>query len=153
MAGSAVGPVALARRGAFFVNHRHAGRHGGGTITVGQMYVEYEIPADVRLRTCPLAPMNNAPGTVVTMMNQAHVRHVLIAGQFKVRDGRLLGWNIERLLNKVERSRERVLRRINGRCSPAPSRRASTAKPIRTVRTSWAPAATWARTPWPRSTS
>ena len=54
MARSAVGPVVLARRGAFFVNQRHAGRHGGGTITIGQMYVEYEIPADAGLRTCPL---------------------------------------------------------------------------------------------------
>lgn len=44
----------LERRGAFFVNQRHAERYGGGTITVGQMYVEYEIPAAELRRSRPL---------------------------------------------------------------------------------------------------
>jgi pimeloyl-ACP methyl ester carboxylesterase len=38
----------------FFVNQRHGTRYAGGTITVGQMYVEYEIPADDRLRIRPI---------------------------------------------------------------------------------------------------
>jgi hypothetical protein len=41
-------PPTLERRGAFFVNGRQGTRYGGGTITVGQMYVEYEIPAGGR---------------------------------------------------------------------------------------------------------
>ena len=52
-------------------------------------------------------PMNNASGTVVTMMNQRHVRHVMIAGKIVFRDGELVGWNIQRLLDKVEKSRDR----------------------------------------------
>jgi pimeloyl-ACP methyl ester carboxylesterase len=47
-------PLILERRGAFFVNDRHAARYGGGTITVGQMYVQYEIPAHASRRDHPL---------------------------------------------------------------------------------------------------
>ena len=47
-------PLVLERRGAFFVNYRHGTRYGGGTITVGQMYVEYEVPADARRRDRPV---------------------------------------------------------------------------------------------------
>jgi 5-methylthioadenosine/S-adenosylhomocysteine deaminase len=61
-----------------------------------------------------IAPMNNVPGTVVTMMNPSHVRDVLVAGKVKVRNGRLVGWNVERLLREVENSHDRVLRRIRG---------------------------------------
>jgi cytosine/adenosine deaminase-related metal-dependent hydrolase len=59
-------------------------------------------------------PMNNAPGTVVTMMNPRHVRHVLIAGKGVYWSGALVGWDIEKLLGQLEQSRERVLARING---------------------------------------
>jgi pimeloyl-ACP methyl ester carboxylesterase len=51
---SAVEPLVLERRGVFFVNHRHGTRYAGGTITVGQMYVEYEIPAPDRRRIRPV---------------------------------------------------------------------------------------------------
>jgi pimeloyl-ACP methyl ester carboxylesterase len=46
--------LTLERRGVFFVNQRHATRYGGGTITVGQMYVEYEIPVAERRRSRPV---------------------------------------------------------------------------------------------------
>ena len=59
-------------------------------------------------------PMNNVPGTVVTMMNPRHVRHVLIAGKGVYWNGALVGWDIERLLRRLEQSHERVLARING---------------------------------------
>jgi 5-methylthioadenosine/S-adenosylhomocysteine deaminase len=59
-------------------------------------------------------PMNNAPGTVVTMMNPRHVRHVTIAGKGVYWNGALVGWDIEQLLRRLEQSRERVLARING---------------------------------------
>src|ERR671921_2102916 len=51
-------PLVLERRGAFFVNHRHGTRYRGGTITVAQMYVEYEIPVLGR----PRRPLVLLPG-------------------------------------------------------------------------------------------
>ena len=59
-------------------------------------------------------PMNNVPGTVVTMMNPRHVRDVLIAGKVVFWRGGLVGWDVERLLGRIERARDRVLARING---------------------------------------
>ncbi len=59
-------------------------------------------------------PMNNVPGTVVTMMNPRHVRHVLIAGKGVYWNGALVGWDIGQLLRRLEQARERVLARISG---------------------------------------
>jgi 5-methylthioadenosine/S-adenosylhomocysteine deaminase len=59
--------------------------------------------------------MNNVPGTIVTMMNPAHVRDVLIAGRVVYWKRQLVGWDIDRLLRQVEQARDRVLARINGR--------------------------------------
>jgi len=59
-------------------------------------------------------PVNNVPGTVVTMMNPRHVRDVLIAGRVVYYKGKLIGWNVERLLQRIEQARDRVLARING---------------------------------------
>ena len=64
------------------------------------------------INTCPV---NNVPGTVVTMMNPRHVRDVLIAGKVVYFKGKLVGWNVERLLQRIEQARDRVLGRINGR--------------------------------------
>jgi hypothetical protein len=59
-------------------------------------------------------PMNNVPGTIVTMMNPRHVRDVLIGGKVVYYKGKLVGWNVERLLQRIEQARDRVLARING---------------------------------------
>jgi 5-methylthioadenosine/S-adenosylhomocysteine deaminase len=59
-------------------------------------------------------PVNNVPGTIVTMMNPRHVRDVLIAGKVVYWKGKLVGWNVERLLQRIEQARDRVLARING---------------------------------------
>jgi cytosine/adenosine deaminase-related metal-dependent hydrolase len=59
-------------------------------------------------------PMNNVPGTIVTMMNPRHVRDVLIAGKVAYWKGKLVGWNVDQLLRQIEQSRDRVLARING---------------------------------------
>ncbi|HEX2217251.1 MAG TPA: amidohydrolase family protein [Gemmatimonadales bacterium] len=100
-----------------------------GTLTPGK---EADIVV-LDSRNLNISPMNNAPGSVVTMMNQAHVRHVLIAGRFKVRSGKLVGWDVERLVRKVERARERVLERINGPSltGPLPKGLNSEANPYR----------------------
>jgi cytosine/adenosine deaminase-related metal-dependent hydrolase len=59
-------------------------------------------------------PMNNVPGTIVTMMNPRHVRDVLIAGKVVYWKGKLVGWDVDRLLGQIEQARNRVLARING---------------------------------------
>ncbi len=60
-------------------------------------------------------PMNNVPGTIVTMMNPRHVRDVLIAGRVVYWKGALVGWDVDRLLREADQARDRVLARINDR--------------------------------------
>ncbi len=45
-------------------------------------------------------PMNNAYGTVVTMMDTRHVKHVMIAGKFVYWNGDLVGWNVDRVVRQ-----------------------------------------------------
>ncbi|PYR83944.1 MAG: hypothetical protein DMG18_11125 [Acidobacteria bacterium] len=59
-------------------------------------------------------PINNVPGTIVTMLNPRHVRDVLIAGKVVFWKGKLVGWNVDALLGQIEQARDRVLARING---------------------------------------
>ncbi len=81
-----------------------------GTLTPGK---EADIVV-LEARGINTWPMNNVPGTVVTMMNPRHVRDVFIAGKAVYWRGRLVGWDIDRLLNQIEQARDRVLARING---------------------------------------
>lgn len=81
-----------------------------GTLTPGK---EADIVV-LDARNINTWPMNNVPGTIVTMMNPRHVRDVLIAGKVVYVKGKLVGWNVERLLQRIEQARERVLGRING---------------------------------------
>jgi len=59
-------------------------------------------------------PMNNVYGTIVTMMDTRAVRHVMIAGKMVYRDGRLTGWDLDKVVAKAVASRDRALRRIQG---------------------------------------
>ncbi|MEP7308396.1 MAG: amidohydrolase family protein [Acidobacteriota bacterium] len=81
-----------------------------GTLTPGK---EADIVV-LDARNINTWPMNNVPGTIVTMMNPRHVRDVLIAGKVVYWRGKLVGWDIDRLLRQIEQSRDRVLARING---------------------------------------
>jgi len=81
-----------------------------GTLTPGK---EADIIV-LDARSINTWPMNNVPGTIVTMMNPRHVRDVLIAGKVVYWKGKLVGWNVDALLKRIEQSRERVLARING---------------------------------------
>jgi 5-methylthioadenosine/S-adenosylhomocysteine deaminase len=81
-----------------------------GTLTPGK---EADIVV-LDARNINTWPMNNVPGTVVTMMNPRHVRDVVIAGKVVYWKGRLVGWDLERVLRQAEQSRDRVLARING---------------------------------------
>jgi cytosine/adenosine deaminase-related metal-dependent hydrolase len=81
-----------------------------GTLTPGK---EADIVV-LDARNINLWPMNNVPGTIVTMMNPRHVRDVLIAGKIVYWKGKLVGWNVDLLCRQIERARDRVLARING---------------------------------------
>jgi 5-methylthioadenosine/S-adenosylhomocysteine deaminase len=81
-----------------------------GTLTPGK---EADIVV-LEARGISTWPMNNVPGTIVTMMNPSHVRDVLIAGKVVYWKRQLVGWDVERLLRQIEQSRDRVLARING---------------------------------------
>jgi 5-methylthioadenosine/S-adenosylhomocysteine deaminase len=81
-----------------------------GTLTPGK---EADIVV-LDARNINTWPMNNVPGTIVTMMNPRHVRDVLIAGRVVYWKGTLVGWDVDRLLRQAEQARDRVLARING---------------------------------------
>jgi 5-methylthioadenosine/S-adenosylhomocysteine deaminase len=81
-----------------------------GTLTPGK---EADIVV-LDARSINTWPMNNVPGTIVTMMNPRHVRDVLIAGKVVYWRGKLVGWDVDSLLRQIERARDRVLARING---------------------------------------
>lgn len=59
-------------------------------------------------------PMNNVYGTIVTMMDTRHVKHVMIAGKLVYWNGKLVGWDVDKVVRKAVRSRDNVLARING---------------------------------------
>jgi 5-methylthioadenosine/S-adenosylhomocysteine deaminase len=81
-----------------------------GTLTPGK---EADIIV-LEARNINTWPMNNVPGTIVTMMNPRHVRDVLIAGKVVFWKHALVGWNVDRLLTQAEQARDRILARING---------------------------------------
>jgi 5-methylthioadenosine/S-adenosylhomocysteine deaminase len=80
-----------------------------GTLTPGK---EADIVV-LSAHNINIAPMNNVPGAIVTMMDTRHVRDVFVAGKQTVRNGQLVGWNVERLIQRIENARDRVLARIN----------------------------------------
>jgi hypothetical protein len=58
--------------------------------------------------------MNNAYGTIVTMMDTRAVKHVFVAGRLRVWNGGLVGVNTGKVIRRALRSRDNVLARING---------------------------------------
>jgi cytosine/adenosine deaminase-related metal-dependent hydrolase len=60
-------------------------------------------------------PMNNAYGTIVTMMDTRAVKHVLVAGKLRVWNGKLVGVDTAAVIRKAVKSRDNVLARINGK--------------------------------------
>jgi 5-methylthioadenosine/S-adenosylhomocysteine deaminase len=59
-------------------------------------------------------PMNNVPGTIVTMMDTSNVRHVMVAGKMTKWNGRLVGWDVNKLIRDVQKARDKVLARLRG---------------------------------------
>lgn len=56
-------------------------------------------------------PMNNVPGTVVTMMDTSNVEHVFVAGKVRKWQGRLVGVDLPRLRRHIETARDGLLQR------------------------------------------
>ena len=85
-----------------------------GTLTPGK---EADI---IMLRTDSInvMPMNNAPGTVVTMMDTSNVDTVFIAGNLMKRGGKLIGVDLRKIRQSVEASRDGVLSRAGYRKNP-----------------------------------
>jgi cytosine/adenosine deaminase-related metal-dependent hydrolase len=53
-----------------------------------------------------VAPLNNAPGAVVTLMERSNVDTVFVAGRVKKWRGELLGFDLNRLRSELEASRD-----------------------------------------------
>ncbi|MBY0558929.1 amidohydrolase family protein [Hyphomicrobium sp.] len=60
-------------------------------------------------------PMNNAYGTVVTLMDTSAVKHVMIAGKMVYWNRKLVGVNVDRIIAKAVKSRDNLLARIQGK--------------------------------------
>jgi cytosine/adenosine deaminase-related metal-dependent hydrolase len=58
-------------------------------------------------------PLNNAPGTVVNLMNPSHVENVFIAGKVKKWRGNLVGIDVARVMRQAQEARAAVMRRAN----------------------------------------
>jgi 5-methylthioadenosine/S-adenosylhomocysteine deaminase len=78
-----------------------------GTLTPGKDADIIMLRAD-RLS---LWPLNNAPGTVVNLMNPGNVDTVFIAGQVRKWRGNLVGVDTPRLMRMAEEARDAVMRR------------------------------------------
>ncbi len=53
-----------------------------------------------------VAPLNNVPGAVVTLMERSNVDTVMVAGAIKKWRGRLVGFDVDRLRSELEASRD-----------------------------------------------
>jgi 5-methylthioadenosine/S-adenosylhomocysteine deaminase len=87
-----------------------------GTLTPGK---EADI-IFLETKSIDIAPMNNAPGAVVTLMDTSHVKHVMIAGEFKYWNYELVGWNVDKLVRDIEKARDKMLQRIRAVPLPDP---------------------------------
>ena len=73
-----------------------------GTLTPGK-------EADIILRDANalnVAPLNNAPGAVVTLMERCNVDTVIVAGKIRKWKGNLLEADISKLRTELEASRD-----------------------------------------------
>jgi 5-methylthioadenosine/S-adenosylhomocysteine deaminase len=57
-----------------------------------------------------VAPLNNVPGAVVTLMERSNVDTVLVNGVVRKWQGQLLGFDIAKLRGDLEKSRDRVFK-------------------------------------------
>ncbi|MCU0254915.1 MAG: amidohydrolase family protein [Acidobacteria bacterium] len=78
--------------------------HRTGSLTPGK-------EADIVLldaEALNVAPLNNAAGAVVTLMERSNVDTVIVAGRIRKWQGQLLGHDVARLRSELEKSRDRI---------------------------------------------
>jgi 5-methylthioadenosine/S-adenosylhomocysteine deaminase len=78
-----------------------------GTLTPGKEADIVLLAAD----RISIWPLNNAPGTVVNLMNPSQVETVLIGGKVKKWRGNLVGVDVPRVLRQAGEARDALLRR------------------------------------------
>ncbi len=98
------------------VNGAHAMglEHRIGSLSVGKQ-------ADVIViggRRLNMAPMADPVGCLVAQANPSNVRHVLVAGRFRKRDGELVGQDLDRAIDLAQSSCERVLGAVTAGGAP-----------------------------------
>ena len=76
--------------------------HKTGSLTPGKEADIVLLDADA----VNVAPLNNAAGAVVTLMDRSNVDTVLVAGQIKKWRGHLLGFDVDSLAGELESSRD-----------------------------------------------
>jgi hypothetical protein len=54
-------------------------------------------------------PLNNVPGTIVTLMDTSNVENVFVAGKLMKWHGKLVGIDLNGVRRTIERSRDAVL--------------------------------------------
>ncbi len=50
------------------------------------------------------------------------MRHVMVKGEFKVWNYQLVGWKVQDLINKITKSRDNIIERINSVPLPQPGK-------------------------------
>ena len=60
-----------------------------------------------------VAPLNNVPGAVVSLMDRTNVETVIVAGKVRKWKGRLLDVNLRRLRRDLEESRDYLFEAAN----------------------------------------
>jgi cytosine/adenosine deaminase-related metal-dependent hydrolase len=78
--------------------------HKTGSLTPGK-------EADIILldaEAINVAPLNNAPGAVVTLMDRSNVDTVMVAGKIRKWQGRLLGHDLDKLRRELAESRDYI---------------------------------------------
>jgi cytosine/adenosine deaminase-related metal-dependent hydrolase len=83
--------------------------HKIGTLTPGKEADIIMLATD-RINVFPL---NNVPGTVVTLMDTSNVEHVFVAGKVRKWQGKLVGVDLPKLRRHIETARDGLLRRAN----------------------------------------
>jgi 5-methylthioadenosine/S-adenosylhomocysteine deaminase len=78
-----------------------------GTLTPGKE-ADIIMLATERINTFPV---NNVPGTVVTLMDTSNVENVFVAGKVMKWQGKLVGVDLHRLRLQIEKSRDALLAR------------------------------------------
>jgi 5-methylthioadenosine/S-adenosylhomocysteine deaminase len=82
-----------------------------GTLTPGKEADIIMLATD-RINTFPL---NNVPGTIVTLMDTCNVENVFVAGKVVKWQGKLVGVDLKRLRGDIEKSRDGLLARTKQR--------------------------------------